>query len=138
MTDRIPNPYLIGSRGPHALLSAHVCWVLERQLGRELAALRTRLRGVDQESAYALIAVTAAAASFVPPEEQLVVDRAEQATGSVSPEWLSTAEAAELLAVGRRAIGQAIARNRLPAVKTGREWRICRTDLETYKNASAA
>ena len=85
--------------------------------------------------AYALMAVREAALGFVPPEEQQVVDLEEQAAPL---EWLSTAEAAELLGVGRRAIGQAVARLQLPATRVGRCWRISRSDLDEYRALRAA
>ncbi len=139
MTTRSPNPHLIGTTGPAAVLPARVCRVLEHELGRELATLRTRARGVDQEVAYALIALATAAATYVPPEEQMVAESSEQAAESRHPqEWVSATRAAELLGVGSRAVVQAIARGRLPATRIGREWRLLSTDVENYRNARVA
>lgn len=136
VNDKIKNPYLVGVDGAHALLSARVCSQLEQFLGRELAALRTRLRGVDQEAAFGLMALREAALRWVPPEEQQAANSEERT--SQLREWLSTTEAADHLRVSRRAVGQAITRQRLPAVKVGREWRVRRADVEEYGAARAA
>jgi excisionase family DNA binding protein len=131
----IANPYVVGRGGLEARLSARVCHVLEAKLGPALANLRTHTRGVDQETAYALMAVREVAMSFVPPEEQAVVATSEQAAVL---EWLDTSEAADLMGLRTpRAVTQAIARGRLPAVKVGRAWRIRRTDIEHYRTRAA-
>jgi hypothetical protein len=39
------NPFLIGGSGPSCLLPPEVCRLLEVNFGRELAEMRTRLRG---------------------------------------------------------------------------------------------
>jgi excisionase family DNA binding protein len=131
------NPHLIGTAGPAAVLPARVCRVLQVELGAELAALRTRARGVDQEVAFALMAVAAAAAGFVPPEEQKVAPGEEQAA-LLTQVWLSTGQAGVALGITRRAVGQAITRRHLPAVRVGRNWRVRATDIDDYRTAHAA
>ena len=135
LTGQIPNPYLSGTAGPEARLPARVCRVLEAELGRELALLRTRARGVDPEVAYALMALRQAALGFVPPEE---TERAESEGTAAPSEWLSTTQAAESLGLGRRAITYAVARRLIPATRVGRAWRIRRSDLDDYRARRAA
>jgi excisionase family DNA binding protein len=125
------NPFLLGEAGPSAILPPRVCRLLEVRFSAELARLRTDARGVDQETAFALMAVRAASAAFVPLEEQVVAGKPEQRPRS---EWLSTGQAAELLGLkGSRGVVQAISRETLPAVKVGDRWRLNRADVERYR-----
>ena len=125
------NPFLIGVSGPGVLLPARVCRVLQHELGRELSALRVRARGVDQETAYALMAIQLASAALVPVEEHV-----SRPVEEPPEDWyMSTTEVAERLHVSRRAIGQAIARGTLPATKVGRAWRVRSTDVQNYRAA---
>lgn len=125
------NPFVIGAEGPGAHLPARVCRVLQHELGRELLALRVRARGVDQEVAYAVMAIQQASAAVVPVEEQ-VSGFVEEVTGDL---YMSTTEVADRLRISRRAVGQAIARGRLPATKVGRAWRVRSTDVQNYRAA---
>lgn len=133
---RIPNPYVIGCAGPHALLPARICWVLETRIGAELESLRIGARGVDPELSYVLRAVREAAMAFVPPEmrrEQDAAAASEHASDS-GERWMGTAQAADVLGVRTsRAVVQAIARGTLPAVRQGRVWRLRRRDVESYR-----
>jgi hypothetical protein len=99
VSDKIPNPYMIGCTGPHALLPARICWALEQRLGRELETMRVGARGTDPELAYVLRAIREAAMALVPAEEQDAPVASEHAS-DLKPEWMSTAQAADVLGVG--------------------------------------
>lgn len=124
------NPYLVGSTGPSAVLDARVCRLLEAEVGPQLRALRTRLRGVDQEAAFQLLAVRQASDAFVPMEEQKVAAKPEQAPPS---EWVGSSDAARLLGISPRGVAQARSRGRLPGHMTDGRWRFRIRDVENYR-----
>lgn len=53
---------------------------------------------------------------------------------SQPPEYLTLAEAAELLRIGERTCYDLARQRRLPAAKVGGQWRIRRADLEAFRN----
>lgn len=130
VVDVAVNPYLAGVSGPSAVLDARVCRLLEVQFGAELRELRTRLRGVDQEAAFQLLALRQASDAFVPVEEQKLAASPEHAPAL---EWLGTGHVAELLGVGPRGVVQAASRGRLLGHKVDGRWRFRRSDVERYR-----
>lgn len=51
---------------------------------------------------------------------------------SKPPEFMTLAEAAELLRIGERTCYDLARQRRLPAAKVGGQWRIRRTDLDSW------
>lgn len=116
---------LIGRDGPAVVLDARTCAFLERYAG--LAKLRIAA-AADRHVAAQLVAIRDAAATWRGSATGTTV--ATKPEPAASSQWLSTSEAAELLAVGPRAVVKAIARGRIPATRAGGRWRISREDLE--------
>jgi excisionase family DNA binding protein len=99
-----------------------------------LNKFRIQYRGVDPEIDAVLVGLRIAALAW-----------RGTATGTVdapkpilSPEWLSTSEAADLAGLTSRGIRKAITDHRLEATKVGHCWRISRENLEHYRAATAA
>jgi excisionase family DNA binding protein len=124
---------LIGVDGPAVLVSARITAILERYA--DLSALRVRTRGVDPEATQVLVNIRAAAMSWRGTATGTTVAAIEELAAGL--ELLSTAQAADLLGVSRRGIGQAITRRKLPATRVGRVWRVSREDVEHYRAARA-
>jgi excisionase family DNA binding protein len=116
---RQPASYVHGLRGPLVIVPGRVAEILERRA--HLNEFRVSIRGTDPELDAVLIAIRVAALQW----------RAS-ATGSADA---PTAEAAGIARITDRAIRQAIADGRLPATRSGRNWRIARVDLEQYRAA---
>ena len=124
---------ILGEDGSAVVLSARTAAWLERYA--DLTALRVRVRGTDPAISRDLEDLRLAALSWRSSATGTAVATTEELPPS--SKWLSTAQAADLLGVSRRGIGQAITRRQLPATRVGRVWRVSRADVEHYRAARA-
>lgn len=122
--------------GSAVVISAETAYYLERIC--KVAALRQRLRDgrhplVSQE----LLDLRTVAMSFdpasLPADAAVGSDPAEVAT-----EWLSVAEAADLLGMGQRGVRLACQQDRLDAEQVGGRWQISREAVHNFRAARAA
>jgi excisionase family DNA binding protein len=55
-------------------------------------------------------------------------------TVPIDKQWLSVLEVAQYMGVSAHVVTSMLRSGEVPAVKFGREWRVARTDLESYLN----
>jgi excisionase family DNA binding protein len=126
---RQPASYVHGLRGPLVIVPGRVAEILERRA--HLNEFRVSIRGTDPELDAVLIAIRVAALQW----RASATGSADAPPAEAGSTWLTTAEAAGIARITDRAIRQAIADGRLPATRSGRNWRIARVDLEQYRAA---
>lgn len=135
MNDQWTRPvegYVHGEHGRVVIIPGRVAAWLERHLG--LNEVRINTRGTDAEVSNVLMAIHLAALEWRSAATGTVtVAPAEPA--STSEAWVTTTQAADLLAVSDRAIRKAIAEDRLPATRVGNAWRISREEVEHFRAA---
>lgn len=132
---------IVGENGPAVVISAETAYWLERIC--KVSSLRQRLRdGRHQLVSQELLELRRVAMSFdpaqLPASAEVGRGFAEVATGLKQREWLTVAEAADLLNIGARAVRLACSEDRLDAERVGGRWRISRQALENFKAARAA
>lgn len=120
---------LVGVDGPSALVPPRVAALLERH--GNLSALRVRTRGVDPEATRVLEALHYAALSW----RSSVTGTEEAPRPELTADWLSAAEAADVVGISSRGIRKAISEGRLEASLVGTQYRISRESLEHYRAA---
>jgi excisionase family DNA binding protein len=130
---------IIGEHRPAMVLSAETAYWIEVIL--KPARLRQRLRdGRHQLVSQELLELRRLAMTFDPTQlpEKAEVGRDCAEVGPGFEQWLSVAEAADLLYIGERAVRLACGEDRLDADKVGGRWRVSRQAVEDFKAARAA
>lgn len=116
-----------------AVLPGRVARVLHSRLRNELEALRmAALTAGDRQLYAALVGLREAALAAAPlPQEEVRAAR----HGEVAPEWMTSAQVAELLGLTQRAVRLALEHGRLRGSKDNRGcWQISRRDVHDYLN----
>ena len=132
---RPASAYVHGIDGPAVVVPARVAAWLQSRAG--LDRLRIDNRGVDPEVDAVLTALRVAALHW--RAAATGSDPRKEPEGEAeSVTWLTSAQAADSLGVGPRAIRLAIAEQRLPAERVGGRWLINREDVEHYRAARTA
>ncbi|OZF00559.1 helix-turn-helix domain-containing protein [Rhodococcoides fascians] len=131
---RTHEDYLHGLAGVEVTIPGRIAALIDTRCN--LAELRISLRGQDPEVDAVLMAIRLAALHW----RTSATGSADAPTPEAEPlsEWVSTAEAANILYCTDRAVRLAINEKRLNATRVGRSYRITREDLEHFKAARNA
>jgi excisionase family DNA binding protein len=128
-----PAEHLV-HRGAVAVIDGRICHMLSKLVG--LDKLRAQVRGQDAQLDQTLLAIrlagiaydeSASAGTIAAPQGEPVPQSHSQLHNT-----LSTAEAAALLHMTRRAVSSECKQKRLPSTLVGGRYRITRNDLTAY------
>lgn len=134
---RPPETYVYGAGSDSVVIvPAVVASWLDRKMN--FRSLSTSVRGQNVEFSSVFAAMNLAALNWRSASADGSERRKSSEVESPSDEWMTTRAVADALDLTTRAVTDAIAGDRLAAMKIGRQWQVARTDFELYRAQRAA